>query len=97
MAFVVAATWLAEPGNEEAVHAAIETMTPLSRAEKGNLQYQAQVSTEDPCHFFLYEVYVNAAAYDAHKASPHFQEHVAGHALALLAERRVATFETFAE
>lgn len=97
MAFVVAATWIAKPGNEKAVAEAITTMTPLSRAEEGNLGYQAQVSTEDPCHFLLYEVYADAAAYDAHKASPHFQEHVVGHALSLLEERRVATFETFAE
>ncbi|MGC4112598.1 MAG: putative quinol monooxygenase [Nocardioides sp.] len=97
MAFVVAATWIAKPGNEAAVRAAIETMTPLSRAEPGNLHYQAQVSTDDPRQFLLYELYVDGAAYDAHKASPHFQQHVVGHALALLEERRVSTYDTFAE
>ncbi len=97
MAFVVTATWIAKPGNEDAVAEAITTMTPLSRSEEGNLHYQAQVATDDPCHFLLYEVYADASAYDAHKASAHFQEHVVGHALALLEERRVSTFQTFAE
>jgi quinol monooxygenase YgiN len=69
-------------------------MTPLSRAEPGNLHYQAQVSTHDPRTFLLYEQYLNAGAYDAHKATAHFREHVAGRAASLLESREVATYET---
>jgi quinol monooxygenase YgiN len=94
MAFVVAATWRSEPGEAEHVADVIRTMTPLSRAEPGNLFYQAQVSPEEPETFFLYEQYVDAQAYEDHKASAHFQEHVVGKALPRLAERTVRTYQT---
>jgi quinol monooxygenase YgiN len=94
MAFVVAATWNAKSGEEGRIREILAIMTPLSLGEPGCLYYQAQVSTQDPRTFLLYEQYVDAAAYDAHKATPHFQEHVVGHALAFLESRQVATFET---
>lgn len=94
MAFVVAAIWKAKPGEEGRIQEVIKTMTPLSRAEEGNLFYQAQVSPEDPTAFFLYEQYVDAAAYDTHKASDYFQKHVFGYAIEYLAERNITTYET---
>ena len=69
MAFVVAAIWKAKEGEEKRVEETIVKMTPLSRAEEGNLYYQAQVSPEDPRTFFLYEQYVDEAGYETHKAS----------------------------
>ncbi|MGC4109317.1 MAG: putative quinol monooxygenase [Nocardioides sp.] len=94
MAFVVAATWVARRGEEAVVADTIRHMTPLSLAEQGCHYYQAQVSTEDPCRFLLYEQYDDAAAYDAHKASPHFQEHVVGFVLDRLEARQVTTWTT---
>jgi quinol monooxygenase YgiN len=94
MAFVVAAIWKAKPGEAKRITEVIKTMTPLSRAEEGNLFYQAQVSPEDPETFFLYEQYTDAQAYEDHKATPHFQEHVFGYAIEYLAERSVKTYET---
>ena len=64
MAFVVAAIWKAKEGEEKRVEETIVKMTPLSRAEEGNLFYQAQVNPEDPRTFFLYEQYVDEAAYE---------------------------------
>jgi len=94
MAFVVIATWKARPGEEARIREVVLTMTPLSRAETGNLFYQAQVSPKDPLTFVLYEQYENEAAYDAHKATPHFQEHVVARALPWLESRNVVTLET---
>jgi len=94
MAFVVIATWKARPGEEARIREVIATMTPLSRAEAGSLFYQAQVSPKDPLTFVLYEQYVNEAAYDAHKATPHFREHVVAGALPWLESRNVVTLET---
>lgn len=94
MAFVVIATWKARPGEEARIREVIARMTPLSRAEPGTLFYQAQVSPKDPLTFVLYEQYVNEAAYDAHKATPHFQEHVVARALPWLESRSVVTLET---
>jgi quinol monooxygenase YgiN len=94
MAFVVAAIWKAKPGEEARILRVIQLMTPLSRREPGNLSYQAQVSSQDPGKFLLYEQYINEGAYADHKASVHFQLHVAGHALQHLESREVTTWET---
>lgn len=94
MAFVVAATWKAKPGEEERIREVIRLMTPLSRKEPGNLFYQAQVSPQDPTKFFLYEQYTNAKAYDDHKASEYFQTHVFGYAVQYLESREVEIYET---
>jgi quinol monooxygenase YgiN len=94
MAFVVAATWKAKPGEADRVRQVIEKMTPLSRAEEGNVFYQAQVNPEDPETFFLYEQYTDAQAYEDHKNSEHFQKHVFGYAIDYLAERSVKTYQT---
>ena len=94
MAFVVAATWKAKEGEEKRVEDVIKEMTPPSRAEEGNLFYQAQVNPEEPRVFFLYEQYVDEAAYEAHKATPHFQEKVFGYILEYLEERAVKTYTT---
>jgi quinol monooxygenase YgiN len=94
VAFVVAAIWKAKAGEEGRILDVVKTMTPLSRAEPKCLFYQAQVSTEDPTTFLLYEQYADAQGYEDHKASAHFQEHVFGYALEHLQERQVTTYET---
>lgn len=94
MAFVVAATWKAKPGEENRILDVITTMTPLSRNEPGCLLYQAQVDPADPTTFFLYEQYADAQAYEDHKASEHFQKHVFGYAIEYLEARQVATYQT---
>jgi len=94
MAFVVAATWKAKLGEEARILGIIKLMTPLSRREPGNLAYQAQVSSQDPGTFLLYEQYSSPEAYADHKASAYFQEHVVGHALKHLESRAVTTWET---
>jgi quinol monooxygenase YgiN len=94
MAYVVTAIWKAKEGDEQIIADVIETMTPLSRQEPGCLFYQAQRSLDDPRTFFLYEQYVNAAAYDDHMATPHFELHVRGKAIPHLEARERAFYET---
>jgi len=94
MAFVVAATWKAKPGEADRVRQVIEKMTPLSRNEEKNLFFQGQVDPDDPGSFLLYEQYTDAQAYEDHKNTPHFQENVFGYILEYLAERSVKTYET---
>jgi quinol monooxygenase YgiN len=72
---VVIARWIAKPGEEQAVAAALARMIPLSRAEPGVLAYEAHRDPDDPRVFVLYERYVDADAYRAHLASPHVEEH----------------------
>ncbi|HEY4386348.1 MAG TPA: antibiotic biosynthesis monooxygenase family protein, partial [Ktedonobacteraceae bacterium] len=91
---VVAALWKAKPGKAEIVAEVIETMTPLSRQEPGCLYYQAQRSIDDPDLFFLYEQYTDPAAYEAHMATPHFEEHVRGRAIPNLESRERSFYQT---
>jgi quinol monooxygenase YgiN len=96
MAYVVSAKWRAKPGKEERLKALCEEMTEPSRAERGNVYYQAQRSLEDPQLFYLYEQYVDEAGYVAHQETEHFTRLVKGEAIPELLEAREREFyETF--
>jgi len=94
VARVLAALWRAKEGKEDLIADVIRTMTPLSRQEPGCFDYRGHRSVDDPRLFFLYEVYADAAAVDAHRASPHFQQHVAGQAIPNLESREVSFYDT---
>jgi quinol monooxygenase YgiN len=94
MSYVVSATWTAEPGKEAVVLDAIEKLTPPSRAEEGNVFYQAYQDSADPLVFRLFEIYTDEAAYAAHGASPHFKEYALEQAIPVLANRERAFYET---
>jgi quinol monooxygenase YgiN len=98
MAYVVAAHWRAKEGAEDRLAAVIDEMLAPSRAEPGNLFYQAQRSIEDPRLFFLYEQYADEAAYQAHLDSEHFTRLVKEYAIPeLLEDRERAFYTTFAD
>ena len=42
------------------------------RDEPGCLRFDVSATAADPNRFFLYELYTDAGAFEAHKASPHF-------------------------
>jgi len=94
MSYVVSATWTAEPGQEAVVLEAIEKLTPPSRAEDGNVFYQAYQDPAEPSVFHLFEIYADEAAYAAHGASDHFAEFGHGLAIPVLAKRERAFYET---
>jgi len=94
MAYVVSATWTAQPGKEDVVRDAIEKLTPPSREEPGNRFYQAYQDSAEPGIFRLFEIYDDEEAYAAHAASPHFEEHALQQAIPVLANRERAFFET---
>ena len=94
MAYTVAVTWIAKPGEEDAVASALQALVEPSRAEEGVLVYVPNRDPEDPTKFFIYEQYVDEAAYEAHKATPHFQENVFGYIIEYLEERSVKTYTT---
>jgi quinol monooxygenase YgiN len=87
MTYVVCAKWTAQPGHEAEVRACIEALVEPSRAEPGTLTYVPHEDPDDPRVFFLYEEYADEAAYQAHGASPHFQELAVGRAIPLLESR----------
>jgi quinol monooxygenase YgiN len=94
MAYVVSALWRANEGEQGRIARIIEELTEPSRAEPGNLFYQGHRSPEDPRLFYLYEQYVDAAGYEVHMESEHFQRLVVGEAIPHLESRERAFFET---
>jgi len=94
MAYVVAATYRTKEGEEDKVLEILQIMEPLSREEPGCLFYQAHRSPEDPRVFFLYEQYADEAGYQAHMATPHFDEHIKGEAIPRLETRERAFYIT---
>ena len=92
MAYVVCAKWTAKAGKEDRLVEIIEEMTPPSRAEPGNVYYQAQRSPDNPRLFFLYEQYVDEGGYEAHMASPHFTRLVKEEAIPDVLEAREREF-----
>jgi quinol monooxygenase YgiN len=95
MAYVVLARWVAKPGEEAAVAAAIDALIEPSRAEPGNLMYHAHRDPSDPRVFLLYEQYVDQDGYRAHGESEHFTRHGRGDALPRLESRERSFYVTW--
>ena len=95
MAYVVSATWRAKAGKEDRLLEVIREITPPSRAEPGNVFYQAQRSVDDPRLFYLYEQYVDEAALQAHADSDHFKTYAVGECFPRRESFERAVYETF--
>jgi quinol monooxygenase YgiN len=69
---VVVARLRATKGNGDALAALLAEQVGAVRAtEPGCLAYRLLRSAKDPDSFLFYEIYADAAALDAHRASPH--------------------------
>ncbi len=94
MAYVLAVTWRAKPGEEDRIREILETIAPLCRAEPACRVYQAHRSVDDPALFFIYEQYDDEAGFHAHTETEHVRRLVLGDAVERLASRERAVFET---
>jgi autoinducer 2-degrading protein len=88
MAYTVSVTWIAKPGEEEAVAAALEQLVEPSRAEPGVLIYIPHRDPEDPRRFYIFEQYVDADAYATHADTEHFKRLGLGDAIPRLEDRK---------
>ncbi|MDF0487523.1 putative quinol monooxygenase [Sphingomonas sp. H39-1-10] len=78
-------------GKEADLQALLEGLIEPSRAEPGNLRYDLWADPAEPGVFVLDELYVDAGARDAHRATPHYQRYLA--TIAQLAERKAFSLE----
>ncbi len=76
-----------KPGTEEECIRLCREMTEESRKEPGCVQYVVHQSRENPRCFAFYESYVDEAALDLHRASPHFGRLIRGGVDALVESR----------
>ena len=73
---VLAVTWVANPGREEAVADAFRKLEAAARQEPGCLMFVVHRHRTDRARFFVYEQYRDDAALAAHRETKHFQEYV---------------------
>lgn len=78
---------MAREGEEERVAEILRQLTGPSRAEPGCIQYDPHRDPNDPRSFFLFEIWADEDALQAHEQSPHAQELLFGEAIGLLEER----------
>ena len=93
MTYVVTAQWRARDGEEERVAELLVRNAALSREEPGCLMFVGHRSLEDPRNFFLYEQYVDEAAFQAHTETEHFKNIVLGDVVSRLESRERAFYE----
>jgi len=72
--FVVAIMLEANDGDVDKVLEIQRWLTPLSQAEPGVKLFLPYQSPTNPALFFVFELYVDEAAWAAHQATPHFKK-----------------------
>lgn len=75
--FVVAIMLEAKEGQADALAEILRVMTPPTMAEPGVKLFLPYRSPANPLLFFVFELYVDAAAWGAHEATDHFKTAVA--------------------
>jgi quinol monooxygenase YgiN len=83
----VVAQYQVKAGEGDRVADALAPHIAATRAEPGCVTFVAYRADDDPDHFLLYEQYVDEAAFQEHRRTPHFAEYVEGTIVPLL-ERR---------
>lgn len=70
--FIVTVTFTAKPETVDAFREAIlQHARNCLEKELGCRQFDVSVSPDDPCVFFIYEVYDDETAFDIHRTSAH--------------------------
>ena len=82
MAYVLAVTWVAKPGNEARVQEIL-----LQMGEAGVIAYTTHVDPDNPREFFIYEKYHDVGGLEFHQETTHFKELVLEKAIPLLESR----------
>jgi quinol monooxygenase YgiN len=75
--FIAAVEYDVVPGKVDDFIAALKENAAASVKEPGCRELNVTVSQKDPNHLFIFEVYDNAAAAEAHLATEHFKKYKA--------------------
>ncbi len=84
---LVVAQWEVKDGQADAVADILARYLPQAQSDPGVRLFLIARAKNNPAQFLFYELFVDAAAYDAHQASDYFKTLIAGQALALLSKR----------
>jgi quinol monooxygenase YgiN len=94
MAFAAAVTWYARPGNEPRLEGILAELATITRAEPGCLMYQPHRSADTEGGYFIYERFVDEAAFNAHIESEPYRRLVLNEAVMLLDRRERSLYFT---
>jgi quinol monooxygenase YgiN len=83
----VIAHYRTRPGRGGEVAAVLVDHSAATRAEPGCLTFLAGRAQAAPEEFVLFEQYVDEAAFQAHRRSPHFDSLIEGQVAPMLVER----------
>jgi quinol monooxygenase YgiN len=61
----------ANPDQIDLVKAELEKLVPITRGEKGCLQYDLHRDNSDPAHFMFYENWESRELWQTHMSAPH--------------------------
>ena len=89
--FVVAINIVAKEGKGDAVANILQGLIEPTMAEEGVKFFMPYRSPTDPLSFFVYELYVDEAGWEAHNNAPHFLS-VVDELVALAAHRQRVPF-----
>jgi quinol monooxygenase YgiN len=85
LAFTV--TWEAREGEAAAAAEIIARFAAQAREEPGLEMLTVNQCADDPSRFLFYEVFKDAASFEAHQQTPHFRTLIVEQALPLLSKR----------
>ena len=82
-----------DEGDREKVAEILRTLTPASRKEPGCVNYIAHFVEGEPATVLIYEQYVDEAAVDHHRGTPHFRQYVADGLYKKMLDRKLEKLE----
>jgi quinol monooxygenase YgiN len=93
--FAVIINITAKEGKGDAIAAILQGLIVPTMAEDGVKFFVPYRSPADPLSFFVYELYVDEAGWEAHSNTPHFLS-IVGELVSLAAHRQRVPFVPFA-
>ncbi|HEX4011550.1 MAG TPA: putative quinol monooxygenase [Solirubrobacteraceae bacterium] len=97
MAFAACVFYTARAGCADAVEKTLATLREHTLGEPGCLAYEPHRDRADDTRFFLYECYVDEAAYTDHQSTDYFMRYAREGLADHLIDRRVERYEPLAE
>jgi quinol monooxygenase YgiN len=83
----VTAMWLARDGEADAVADILARFAPQAQQERGVKLFLVHRAVENPSQFLFYELFDDAAAFEAHQQTPHFKALILGEGVPRLTKR----------
>jgi quinol monooxygenase YgiN len=78
-----------DPKDVDEIRTHLEALAQASRQEPGCVSYIPHFLADDPNSILIYEQYVDDAALDAHRATPHFKQHAIGGLYQAMKDRHI--------